>query len=575
MRKDIVRLALVIAFIGVCLYGGAAYAFVTTDVGYPSCDVPAPRPDERVTTIFADRGQGLSTVTLGADSTFTEVADIEVQEADRPHYITLASAGAIIWRFRGRVDTVSRLVVFGAQEAGHEKNGVIGIPRERIVFLAPDREEPDPRDGWTTNWGWSRACEPSIYFDIPFAFGSMRLGSPKSWSKAAPTYPNRFEAHQHIHDRRAATLRIPGTGNIERGEYVYVPAHQRDGAHERGLIVIDPGAVVSQAWASPYAVLPSWAGIEQLVEAGVLIPPSDPHFQPIYDRWNDAISRPYETPLVRDFRLSYTIDHIIAKPTPLPARARGTFLLMPGLEAPELDEHRYACVFFSDLRPFPEEQPRRRGWLARDPRCDERLSGIFDLPGGEARLQHDSDIDTGVRSLARIMKKQSEFGQKCRTADLPETIPLIGVLMENAHANRLPEQAGDITVEVTRPGRVTLYLEPFAPFNWHVKPGPNTEIVGVVYKEGVSGATPAGKRLEGISSTVEIRNIRPAGMDKICNDLQGLRQTANNAPAILTLDHELNSLTGRGLDLILTKEGDAVLQPATESEKARWRFTVR
>ena len=240
---------------------------------------------------------------------------------------------------------------------------------------------------------------------------------------------------------------------------------------------------------------------------------------------------------------------------------------MPGLEAPELHEQHYACVFFSDLRPFPEEQPRRTGWWGRDPRCDQRLFGIFDLPGGEARLQHDSDIDTGVRSLARIMTKQSEHGQKCRTANLPENIPLIGVLMENAHANRLFEQARDITVEVTRPGKVTLYLEPFAPFNWHVKPGPKTEITAVMYKEGVGGATPAGKRVEGISSTAEIRNIRPAGMDKICNDLQGLGQTANNAPAILTLDHELNSLTGRGLDSILTKEGDAVLQPATDSEK--------
>lgn len=473
------------------------------------------------------------------------------------------------------MDTVSRLVVFGAREAGHEKNGVIGIPRERIVFLKPDREEPDPRDGWTTNWGWSRACEPSIYFDIPLAFGSMRLGSPKSWSKAAPTYPNRIEAQQHIHDRRAATLMIPGGGNIEGGEYVYAPASQHDGAHERGLLAIDPGAVVSQASALPYAVLPSWAGIKQLIEAGVLIPSGDPNFQPIYDRWNDAISRPYNTPLVRDFRLSYTIDYIITKPTPLPARARGTFLLMPGLEAPELHDHYDACVFFSDLRPFPEEQPKRTGWWLRDPRCDVRLSDIFDLPGGAARLQHDSDINGGVRSLARLMKTQLEFGQKCRTADLPETTPLIGVLMENAHANGLVEQAQDITVEVTRPGKVTLYLEPFALFNWHVKPGPKTEITAVVYKEGVGGATPAGKRVEGISSSVEIRNIRQAGMDKICNDLQGPGQTANNAAAILALDYELKSLTGRGLDSILTKEADAVFQPATASETAHWRFAVR
>ena len=247
MRIGTIGLTLVIALMGTWLCGGGAQAFVTTDFAYPGCDIPAPSPDERVTTVFAERGQGLSSVTLGADSTFTEIVDIEVEAADRPHYITLASAEAIIWRFSGRVDTIARVIVFGAQQAGHEKNGVVGIPRERIVFLETDREIPDPRGGWTFNYAWHSACEPSIYFDIPFARRSMRLGPPNNWSKDAPTYPNRFAVDQHIHQQRAATLRIPQDGNIVLREYEYMSPGQLDGAHERGLIAIDASAVVSQA----------------------------------------------------------------------------------------------------------------------------------------------------------------------------------------------------------------------------------------------------------------------------------------------------------------------------------------
>jgi hypothetical protein len=147
--------------------------------------------------------------------------------------------------------------------------------------------------------------------------------------------------------------------------------------------------------------------------------------------------------------------------------------------------------------------------------------------------------------------------------------------MENAYAGRLAEKARDITVEIKRPGKIALYIEPYALFDWHIEPGAETDVVAVLYKEGVGGATPAGKRMEGLAPSTEFRNLLPSSVDERCRDLRRTWSPPNNVPAVLLLDHELRSLTGRSLETLLTKESDVVLQPPTESETARWLFTVR
>src|SRR5262245_9044053 len=132
---------------------------------FPACEISAPRDDERVTAIYAHGGQGLSSIALGDDERVTEVVDIEVEVADKPHYIALSSGKPIIWRFTGRVDTVSRVVVFGSQLSGSSYAGIVGIDPGRILFTKADLEKLKSIRATTCD-SFYRACEISSYFDV-------------------------------------------------------------------------------------------------------------------------------------------------------------------------------------------------------------------------------------------------------------------------------------------------------------------------------------------------------------------------------------------------------------------------
>src|SRR5215475_10682428 len=95
---------------------------------FPTCEISAPRSDERTTIVYANSGNALSSVTPGSDVMVTEVVDIEIGVADKPHYIVLSSGKPIIWRFMGRIDAISRVVVLGSQYNGATRSGVVGVP---------------------------------------------------------------------------------------------------------------------------------------------------------------------------------------------------------------------------------------------------------------------------------------------------------------------------------------------------------------------------------------------------------------------------------------------------------------
>jgi hypothetical protein len=80
---------------------------------------------KRTAVVYVNSGSALSSVTPGSDGMVTEVVDIEIGVADKPHYIVLSSGKPIIWRFTGRIDAVSRVVVLGSQFNGATRSGVI------------------------------------------------------------------------------------------------------------------------------------------------------------------------------------------------------------------------------------------------------------------------------------------------------------------------------------------------------------------------------------------------------------------------------------------------------------------
>src|SRR5262245_38104767 len=72
---------------------------------FPTCTLYQPRPGERVSVVYAYSGSGLSSVSVGGDEVVTEVVDVQIGPAEKPHYIVLSSGKPVIWRFSGDTET--------------------------------------------------------------------------------------------------------------------------------------------------------------------------------------------------------------------------------------------------------------------------------------------------------------------------------------------------------------------------------------------------------------------------------------------------------------------------------------
>lgn len=346
---------------------------------FPTCEISAPRSDERTTVIYANSGNALSSVTPGSDAIVTEVVDIEIDVADKPHYIVLSSGKPIIWWFTGRIDAISRVVVLGSQFNGATRSGVVGVPRDRIVFAKIDMEKLKNRMTTRSSCdSFYGACEASAYFDIPKADRMHLAGDAPS---------ERYGVDQFVERLRGDVIRIPQDGWVEveardrrrtfadgwttaLGRYEdssgagYVETSQN---YERGLIKIDATSVVSPETVRDYSILPAAAGIRQLLADGSLVGPDDARFKVAYDKWNERISQPYRSKLGPNFLFSYRVNYLTSWPMTLPAGLdRIALLVGEGVEAPDMNGNHYkACLFYADLRDV-QVDPHK----SRDPRCD-------------------------------------------------------------------------------------------------------------------------------------------------------------------------------------------------------------
>jgi len=377
---------------------------------FPTCEISAPHSGERTTIVYANSGNALSSVTLGSDAIVTEVVDIEIGVADKPHYIVLSSGKPIIWRFTGRIDAISRVVVLGSQYNGATRNGVVGVPRDRIIFAKTDIEKLKSRTSTDCD-SFYGACEASAYFDIPKA-DRMKLAGD------APS--ERYGVDQFVERLRGGVVRIPQDGWVEaeaRGRWQttadgftamsgpalgryepfgrtgYVETSQN---YERGLIKIDATSIVSAETARDYSVLPAVEGIKQLLADGTLVGPDDARFKAAYDKWNERISRRYRSEFGPDFLFSYKVNYLTIRPMMLPAGLDHVALLVgEGVEAPDMNRNFYACLFFADVREVPAD---------RDPRCD---AGI----GSLALSEPERSLVRRARSFDDRMRQAGQAGK--------------------------------------------------------------------------------------------------------------------------------------------------------------------
>ncbi len=533
---------------------------------FPTCEIDAPRSDERTAVVYVNGGSALSTVTVGDDSIVTEVVEIEIGTADKPHYIVLSSGKPIIWRFTGQINAISRVVVLGSQYNGATRSGVVGVPRDRIVFPKTDTEKLKNRP-WTTCDSFYSACEASAYFDIPKADRMQLAGDAPS---------TRHSVDQFVERLRGSIIRIPEDGWAEaeaRGRWQkgadgwttmsgpalgryepyggtgYVETSQ---SYERGLIKIEAASVVSPETVRDYSILPAAAGIGQLLSDGGLVGYDEARFKDAYRKWNESVSRPYRSKFDQDFLFSYTVNYLITRPIKLPAAMNRTaFLVSEGVEAPDINgNHYWACVYFADLRDL-QLDPRK----SRDPRCDGSQNHLV-------LSESERPNALMVWYLDRMRQTSQADKDKCRVHTIASDTYFAGIAISEGAALRSGWRNGPsrlIDVIAKRPGKIALYLEIFGRnASWHIHPSENTQITDVLL-----GLTDEVREL---NPSTSVQWITPSGSS--CSLFNPSRYAHLGGPAALALDEDLQVLAGRGLDTLLRRTNDGSWPPVVSDQDA-------
>lgn len=201
-----------------------------------SCELPTPSEDARMLAVGTYQGRGVNTdVTFptAANGSATWNIDTRITDGDEPLWLVMSAFEPAIWSFKGDVDRVEHVVLV----AGVSGVGASGLPEDRVSIL--------PRDCFEGNRG------PVYFTDIS-----------KSWNvlgvveELAGRTTDEIFAQYNID---AITL-PEGQMKEQRPRYGEGPAINH----------INPETLVVSEEVTRPAVLPGEAGLQQLIEQGVI-----------------------------------------------------------------------------------------------------------------------------------------------------------------------------------------------------------------------------------------------------------------------------------------------------------------
>lgn len=222
------------------------------------CRLPQLAEGSKLVVFSAYEGRGLSTVSLGDDDVEVSVADVVIEDGEGALDLVLLSYEAQIWRLRGAVGRIGRVIASSYHRAGPNdatpRVGVTGVSADKVVV--PARSDCLQYFSSEAHAGRPRTLAALATLtkrtpDAVFAtYGVSTLSLPSGQLDEKATLP--------------AMIALPASGPatpIWRQMLRFNPS---------GLIRINPSDVVSPLAARAYAVLPQQAGLAQLVEDGTL-----------------------------------------------------------------------------------------------------------------------------------------------------------------------------------------------------------------------------------------------------------------------------------------------------------------
>lgn len=243
-----------------------------------ACAMPKASDAAKVVLLSAYQTDALSSVTIGSQDNEIHAGRVVVEPGSEPLYVVIPTYDPTIWQFSGAVERVERLVMTSAQtgpKGGDVRQpslvGATGIPRDRIAWLSRSNCL-----SYFTEAPSSASLQDAAF--VNNAVGKAPETVATTYSVASFSIPSgKIETLRDQSQRPLVIQKSQGTlniiGNLSSVIVQAGPSRARDEMerfYPGGAIEIDPNAVIASQPAAPYEVLPSQAGLVQLLARGLL-----------------------------------------------------------------------------------------------------------------------------------------------------------------------------------------------------------------------------------------------------------------------------------------------------------------
>ncbi|MCH9808323.1 MAG: hypothetical protein K0U74_11375 [Alphaproteobacteria bacterium] len=287
-----------------------------------NCNLPPPPTGAKVHLVSSYSAHALSNVTIAGQDKTTVTSEIYIEPGDEPIYIIAASKTPRIWRFRGRTERVAAFVglTYGARKQ-EAQAGAVGLPRDRVFFTVPEtcfRYFSDAKH--------SEAKKAKALIEAKLGQPVSKLTAKYSLTELA--LPSGITPPDPAGTRKGTTFIIGGKEFVIRNGRPVAARESLDSSRvippfgvdpetytnfrryfPGGIVKINPARISTKGNAERYEVLPSYAGIIELLKDGSL----------------EKISS-------RRFRIAKPIPRY---PANLNGSLRVTFVLAQGLSQPD------------------------------------------------------------------------------------------------------------------------------------------------------------------------------------------------------------------------------------------------
>jgi Ca2+-binding EF-hand superfamily protein len=244
------------------------------------CDMPPASEKAKVILLSGYETDALSSATLGSQDSVIHAGRVNVEPGNDPLYVVIATYSPTIWQFSGAVERIERLVMSSSRTGPNSGDaqqpslvGATGIPRERIMFFARSNclsyfsEAPSSSSlGAVATIRAKAGKEPQVVA-AKYSVGSYSVPS----GSIETLRDQRKQPQKLVIQKSQGSLNIVGDPSniiIQAG-----PSRARDEMDRffpGGVTEIDPRTVVAGVPVAAYEVLPSQAGLVQLLSTGAL-----------------------------------------------------------------------------------------------------------------------------------------------------------------------------------------------------------------------------------------------------------------------------------------------------------------